>query len=268
MSSTLSGPVAFHAIGEAQLSRILAVIPARLASERLPRKPLQPLNGRPLIEWVWKAVIQLATPTHVVVATDSEEIAAVCYGFGADVVMTRESHKSGTERVAEVAALETNRAYDVVVNVQGDEPFIREEHMAGSVRMVLAGFDIGTVGAPIDSLDAYNDPAVVKIARAESGRALYFSRAPIPHKRGETPAGWQLSGNEYLRHVGIYAYTRAALARWVSLPETRLEHIEKLEQLRPLAAGMSIGVDVVTQASIGIDTSADLAAAEAKMKGA
>ena len=177
MSSTLSGPVAFHAIGEAQLSRILAVIPARLASERLPRKPLQPLNGRPLIEWVWKAVIQLATPTHVVVATDSEEIAAVCYGFGADVVMTRESHKSGTERVAEVAALETNRAYDVVVNVQGDEPFIREEHMAGSVRMVLAGFDIGTVGAPIDSLDAYMiRPSSRLRARSRGARSIFRER--------------------------------------------------------------------------------------------
>jgi 3-deoxy-manno-octulosonate cytidylyltransferase (CMP-KDO synthetase) len=233
----------------------------------LPRKPLAPLNGRPLIEWVWKAVVQLKTPTHVVVATDSEEVAGVCYGFGADVALTLDSHRSGTERVAEVAARETFREYDVVVNVQGDEPFIAEEHVAGSVAMVLAGFDIGTVGAPIRTLEAYGDPAVVKIARSESGRALYFSRSPIPHKRGETPAHYELAGEHFLRHIGVYAYTPAALARWIALPETQLEGIEKLEQLRPLAAGMSIGVALVSEGSIGIDTPADLAAAEAQLKG-
>lgn len=245
---------------------MLAVIPARLASERLPRKPLQLLAGRPLIEWVWRRTIEFKTLSHVVVATDSEEVAGVCYAFGADVAMTSATHRSGTERVAEVAAHESYSDYDVVVNVQGDEPFIREEHVAGAVAMVLAGFDVGTVGAPVRTLDEYRAEAVVKIARAESGRAWYFSRAPIPHKRGETPASWELESDRYLRHIGVYAYTPAALARWVALPETALEQIEKLEQLRPLAAGMSIGVAVVEHASIGIDTPHDLATAEAKLK--
>ncbi|HEX6557977.1 MAG TPA: 3-deoxy-manno-octulosonate cytidylyltransferase [Longimicrobiales bacterium] len=243
------------------------MIPARLGSERLPRKPLQSLGGRPLIEWVWRRVSQFKTAAHVVIATDSEEVAGVCYAFGADVAMTRESHRSGTERVAEVVAHESYRDYDVVVNVQGDEPFILEEHVAGAVSMVLAGFDVGTVGAPVRSLEAYQDSGVVKIARAEDGRAWYFSRAPIPYKRGATPAQSELESAAFLRHIGVYAYTPAALAKWVALPETALEHIEKLEQLRPLAAGMSIGVALVEHGSIGIDTAHDLAAAEAHLKG-
>jgi len=249
------------------LSRILVVIPARLGSERLPRKPLQLLKGRPMIEWVWRRVIEFAVATHVVVATDSEEVAGVCYAFGADVEMTSEAHRSGTERVAEVAAREKYRGYDIVVNVQGDEPFIREEHVAGAVRMVLAGFDVGTVAAPIRSVQAFHDPAAVKVARTESGRALYFSRAPIPHKRDEAPAQWELESEQFLRHIGVYAYTPAVLSRWVSLPDTNLEQVEKLEQLRALAAGMSFGVDVVQEVSIGIDTPYDLERAEAFLKG-
>jgi 3-deoxy-manno-octulosonate cytidylyltransferase (CMP-KDO synthetase) len=249
------------------MTRVLAVIPARLESQRLPRKPLQLLGGRPLIEWVWRRVIACQTPGHVVIATESEEVAGVCYGFGADVALTLASHRSGTERVAEVAARETYQGYDVVLNVQGDEPFILEKHLAGAVSMVLAGFDIGTVGAPVQSLEDYQDPSVVKIARSETGRALYFSRGAIPHQRDGAPSRAELTSEEFLRHVGVYAYAPGALARWVALPETSLERIEKLEQLRPLAAGMSIGVAVVDIASIGIDTPQDLALAEMQLKG-
>jgi len=233
------------------MSKVLTVIPARLESQRLPRKPLQLLAGRPLIEWVWRRVVALKTPAHVVIATDSEEAAGVCYAFGADVEMTLASHISGTERVAEVAARETYSSYDVVLNVQGDEPFVLEEHVAGAVSMVLAGFDIGTVATRIESEADYDEPSIVKVVAAESGRALYFSRT---ERRG-------------LRHVGVYAYTPAALARWVSLPRTRLEEKEKLEQLRPLEVGLSIGVAEVSTPTLGIDTPHDLALAERRLKG-
>lgn len=245
---------------------MLAIIPARLGSERLPRKPLQLLNGRPLIEWVWKRVVEFKALDHIVIATDSEEIAAICYGFGADVEMTLETHRSGTERCAEVSSREPNTSFEIVVNVQGDEPFIAEDHVAQAVTMVQQGFDIGTVAAPIRSLTAWQDPAVVKIARAEDGRALYFSRAPIPFVRDGEPSGEALASRTFLRHVGVYAYTRAALLKWVALRETQLEQTEKLEQLRPLAAGMSIGVGIVNEAVGGIDTPEDLKRAEKYME--
>ena len=237
---------------------MLGVIPARLGSERLPRKPLQLLAGRPLVEWVWKQVVPFAVLDHVVVATDSEEVAGICYGFGADVELTAESHRTGTERVAEVAARAVYEEFDVVVNVQGDEPFVAEEHVFEAVRMVRTGHDIGTVAAPVATLEAWRDVSVVKIARAANGRALFFSRAPIPHPRGGIPSEKDLLSPAYLRHIGVYAYSRDALMQWVALPETDLERIEKLEQLRPLAAGMSIGVAIVAAAEGGIDTPEDL----------
>lgn len=237
---------------------MLAVIPARLGSERLPRKPLQPLHGRPLIEWVWRRVVEFKILDHIVIATDSEEIAGICYGFGADVEMTLDTHRSGTERCAEVAERAANSDYDVVVNVQGDEPFITEEQVARAVEMVQSGFDVGTVAAAIRTVVAWRDPSIVKVARAENGRALYFSRAPIPFPRERESSVADLGSSAFLRHIGVYAYTREALLRWVALPETGLEQIEKLEQLRPLAAGMTIGVGVVEEASGGIDTPADL----------
>ncbi|MGQ0815606.1 MAG: 3-deoxy-manno-octulosonate cytidylyltransferase [Gemmatimonadota bacterium] len=241
---------------------MLGIIPARLGSERLPRKPLQPLHGRPLIEWVWKRVVPFKTLDHLVIATDSEEVAAVCYGFGAAVELTLDSHRSGTERCAEVSARNGNARFDVVVNIQGDEPFITEEQVSAAVAQVRSGFEIGTVAAPIQTIQAYGDPSVVKIARAGNGRALYFSRAPIPHTRDREPAADELAGEQFLRHIGVYAYTRAALLKWVSLPETELERAEKLEQMRPLAAGMSIGVGIVSSAAGGVDTAEDLAHAE------
>lgn len=199
---------------------------------------------------------------RVVIATDSEEVAGICYGFGADVELTLTSHRSGTERCAEVAAREANLEFDVVVNIQGDEPFILEDHVSRAIGQVLLGHDIGTVAAPVRTLAAWRDSAVVKVVRGDDDRALYFSRAPIPYLRGSEPTSYQMTTDAYLRHVGIYAFTRAALLKWVALPETQLERIEKLEQLRPLAAGMSIGVAIVDDAAGGIDTPEDLRAAE------
>jgi 3-deoxy-manno-octulosonate cytidylyltransferase (CMP-KDO synthetase) len=241
------------------------VIPARLGSERLPRKPLHILAGRPLIEWVWRRVSAFTVLDRVVVATDSDEVAATCAGFGAETALTADRHESGTERVAEVAARPAFRAFHIVVNIQGDEPFVTEEQVAGAVAMVQAGSDVGTVAAPVASLNAWRDPAVVKVVRGVAGRALYFSRAPIPHARGREPTAGELASDGYLRHIGVYAYSQTALARWMTLPGTELEQLERLEQLRPLVAGLAIGVAVVGSAEGGIDTPEDAVRAEARL---
>lgn len=244
----------------AENRKILGVIPARLGSERLARKPLQLLGGRPLIEVVWRRVSSFNAVGTLIVATDSDEIADVCQRAGAVVELTSPEHRSGTERVAEVARRHSE--FDVVINIQGDEPFIAEEHIRRSAELVLAGWDIGTPAAPIQTLAAWRDPSAVKVARAPDGRALYFSRAPIPHKRDGEPTDAELNAGLFLRHIGVYAYARAALLRYVELPETELERVEKLEQLRALAAGMRIGVAVATASAVGIDTPEDLAHAQ------
>jgi 3-deoxy-manno-octulosonate cytidylyltransferase (CMP-KDO synthetase) len=196
----------------------------------------------------------------VVVATDSHEVAEVCHGFGARVVLTRDDHPSGTDRVAEVAALPEFSGFDVVVNVQGDEPLVSEDHVEAAAAMVApGGWDIGTCAGPLGTIEALREPSVVKVVRAESGRALYFSRAPIPHRRDGSPGADELSEAPYLRHIGIYAYGPEALARWVALPPSPLERLERLEQLRPLEAGMEIGVALVDEAEGGVDTPEDAA---------
>ncbi len=245
--------------------RVLAIIPARLGSERLPRKPLHPLAGRPLIEWVWRRVAGFPVLDRVVVATDSEEVVAACRAMGAEVALTSPDHTSGTERAAELVARSEYAGYDVVVNVQGDEPFVGEEQVSEAV--ALAGrFDVGTVATPVRTLAAWRDPAVVKVVRGEDGRALYFTRSPVPHVRGRDPTAAELGSTDFLRHIGVYAYTPSALARWVSHPAVALERLERLEQLRALAAGLVIGVGVVAETEGGVDTPADARRAEARLR--
>lgn len=239
------------------MSRVLGVIPARLGSERLPRKPLHPIAGRPLIEWVWRRVSGFEVLDTVLVATDSEEIVEACRNAGAEVTLTSADHGSGTERVAEVAARPAFRDVAVVVNVQGDEPFVTDEQVTGAVDRVRAGWDVGTVASPVMTRGAWEDPSVVKVVRNDAGGALYFSRAPIPHPRGGPPEETDLASDRFLRHIGVYAYTLDALERWVALPPGELEKAERLEQLRPLAAGLRIGVALVGAAEGGIDTPED-----------
>lgn len=250
----------------------LAVIPARLGSSRLPRKPLHPLADRPLIEWVWRRVAHMALFDRIVIATDSEEVAAAAGGFGAEVVLTAADHPSGTDRVAEVARLPAYAGYSVVVNVQGDEPFVRREAVAAALGGVTSGaWGVGTVATPVRSLREWRDPATVKVVRDDRGGALLFSRAPIPFARDADPTPGELAGDSFLRHIGIYAYRRESLLRWVELPEGQLERIERLEQLRPLAAGIGIGVAVLPATpdaddDRGVDTPDDAARAERRIR--
>lgn len=245
--------------------RVLGVIPARIASERLPRKPLHPLAGRPLIEWVWRRVREFPILDTVVIATESEEVAVACRSFGAAVELTSPEHASGTDRVAEVAALPAYRGYDVVINIQGDEPFMGEAEVTASARLVFEGWDVGTAAGPVETLESWRDPAVVKVVRRDDGGALYFSRAPIPYFRDREPAPEELASHRILRHVGVYAFAPAALERWVALPPGMLEGYERLEQLRALAAGLSIGVALVDHAEGGVDTIDDARRAEERL---
>jgi 3-deoxy-manno-octulosonate cytidylyltransferase (CMP-KDO synthetase) len=236
----------------------LAVIPARLGSTRLPRKPLHIIAGRPLVEWVWRRVTAVPLFDCTVIATDSEEIAEHARSIGALVEMTSPLHPSGTDRVAEVARRFQYRKYPLIVNIQGDEPFIDTVHLTAAVGLVRDGdWDVGTVASKIRTREEWRSPAVVKVVRGANGGALYFSRAPIPHLRDGEPNGSEFESGEYLRHVGVYAYRSEALQRWVKMEEAPLERIERLEQLRPLAGGLRIGVAVAERAEGGIDTLED-----------
>lgn len=240
----------------------LAVIPARLAATRLPSKPLRLLGGRPLIIRVWERVGDMRVADRVVVATDSPDIVSVVREAGADCVLTRIDHPSGTDRVAEVAARPEFAHFDAIVNVQGDEPFVPESAVRGATEIVTSGrFPLGTAANPA-GVDVLGRPDVVKVVTGDDGRALYFSRAPIPFLRD--PADASIRTSRIRQHIGVYAYTRDALRAWVSLPPHPLERIERLEQLRPLAAGWAMGVADVADAPLGgIDTEDDLARANA-----
>ena len=240
----------------------LAVIPARLGATRLPRKPLRLLGGQPLVVRVLERVRSLALADRVVVATEAEEVAAVVRAAGGDAMITSDSHPSGTDRVAEVAAHRDFAGFDIIVNVQGDEPFMRGDAMAGAIAMVRDhGFPLGTA-AGRRGPEIIDDPNCVKVVRADDGRALYFSRAAIPFLRDAADA--TARDALLLQHMGIYAARRDALRRWVSLPPHPLELVEKLEQLRALADGLAMGVAVVDAPSWGeVNTEDDLIRANA-----
>lgn len=247
-------------------SQVLGIVPARLASTRLPDKPLYPLLGKPLIEWVWRRVETMSVLDHAVVATDSEEVAQVCRRLGAPVEMTSPEHPSGTDRVAEVADRAEYRGFGVIANIQGDEPLLKESHLRAAIELVAdESWDVGTCATPILTEEARKDSSVVKVARASNGRALYFSRARIPYKREEKPGPDELGREPFLRHIGIYAYAREALENWVALAPSPLEKLEMLEQLRPLEAGLRMGVAVVGAADPGVDTPADAVRMEEKL---
>lgn len=240
-----------------------AVIPARFGSTRLPGKPLIDLGGRPMIQHVHERVLASGA-AEVVIATDDERIRAAALGFGAEVQMTSAAHASGTDRLAEVALRRGWKEQDVVVNVQGDEPLLPPALVRQCAALLVAdaGADIATLATPIESLEEFLDPAVVKLVRRADGRALYFSRAPIPWHRDGAVGGLATQGEfrGALRHLGLYAYRVGALQRLAVTAPSSLEQAEKLEQLRALQLGMGIIVgEALERPGPGVDTEHDLA---------
>lgn len=225
------------------------VLPARYGSERFPGKPLAMIAGRPLIEWVHERALQVRGAGRVIVATDDDRIADVVRGFGGDVSVTGEC-ATGTDRVAEVAR---HLPFDIIVNLQGDEPVFDPAMVEDMIAMLGARpeFDIATAYHRIEDRREFENPNVVKVIIGENGRALYFSRAPLPYGG---------LGGDYqpMRHVGIYAYRKEVLARFASLPATALELSESLEQLRALANGMAIGVVETARMTVGVDVPDDV----------
>jgi 3-deoxy-manno-octulosonate cytidylyltransferase (CMP-KDO synthetase) len=233
---------------------IVAVIPARYGSIRLPAKPLADICGKPMIQWVYEKTKQSKLCNRVVVATDDERVAVVVRGFGGEVVMTSETIQSGTDRMAVVAGMIDG---DVFVNVQGDEPLIDGATIDAAIRPVMEGaFDLASLRVPIQSVEDLLNKNVVKVIVDDFNRALYFSRYPIPYSRVE-PAQ---AKPPYLcsKHVGIYVYRKETLLKVSALPVTDLEKAESLEQLRALKAGIAIGVFETNFDSIGVDTPEDL----------
>lgn len=243
--------------------KVVGVIPARWGSTRLPGKSLQPLLGKPLIQWVVERAMQARRLDAVLVATDDERIrAAVAAGTAASVVMTRSDHPSGTDRIAEAVA---DQDAGLVVNIQGDEPLIDPELIDRLVDLMLEdpGIHMATAAVPIDRRETLENPAVVKVVCDAAGNALYFSRAPIPFHR-DSPR--QPVPGSHFRHLGLYAYRGDFLRRFVAETPCALEELEKLEQLRALYLGARIRVVIGRDAGVAVDTPADVPSAEAALR--
>jgi 3-deoxy-manno-octulosonate cytidylyltransferase (CMP-KDO synthetase) len=237
--------------------RIAGVIPARLASTRMPRKVLRPIAGRPMVEWVWRAASASGLMDPVVVATDAEEVAEACRVRSIPFVMTSPDCPSGSDRVREVAR---QIDADIYVNIQGDEPTLTPEFFPPMLALFnRPEVEVATLAVPCPP-EEIDNPNAVKVITALDGRALYFSRATIPFDRD----GSGFSG--YRKHLGIYAYRKAALERFAALPPSPLELAERLEQLRLLENGIALYVAEAPDDTIGVDTEADLLRAEAVLK--
>ena len=234
------------------------IIPARMASTRLPGKPLLDIAGRPMVIRVWERLRRIRGVQAVIIATPDAEIADAARAFGADAVMTSADHQSGTDRVAEAAR--RVRA-DVIVNVQGDEPLVDPAHVAAALKALrVRGAVMATLKGPLTTLDELNSHNVVKVVTDTRGRALYFSRSPIPStftgRYVLLPTG---ADDPVGRHIGLYAFTKRFLAAFTALARTPLERTESLEQLRALEHGFHIQVGHVARASLNVDSPEDLA---------
>ncbi len=242
--------------------KVIAIIPARYASTRFPGKPLAILGGKTVIRRVWEQVSRVID--DVAVATDDRRIAEAVEAFGGRAVITSPDHRSGTDRCYEAYCL-IGGEYDVVVNVQGDEPFISPSQ----IRALTACFDdestdIATLVkpfAPSDGIEALENPNSPKVVIDNESRAIYFSRSVIPYLRGVERSEW-LARHTFYKHIGMYAFRRDALREVTSLPQSSLERAESLEQLRWLENGYKIGVGITDIETVGIDTPEDLARAE------
>ena len=237
--------------------KVVAVIPARLASTRLPRKILREIAGQPMLVWVYEGVYKCKSLDQVVVATDSEEILAFCRDRKFVATMTSAAHRSGTERVHEIS---TVIPADVYLNVQGDEPLTRPEHIDSLLGVMgEPRVEVGTLKVAAQAIDV-NNPSAVKVVTDASGKALYFSRATIPHDRdGSRP--------RYYKHLGFYAYRKSALDKFVTWAESSLERSERLEQLRFLENGVAIHVAETQFDTVGVDTEEDRLRVEKILRG-
>lgn len=236
--------------------KVMAVIPARLASTRLPRKMLREIAGEPLLALTYQAVRRCPQLDEVVVATDSDEIFRFCQQRGFAVRMTSPAHRSGTERTQEISTI---LSADIYIDVQGDEPLTRPEHIAKLIEVMQPSeVEVGTLKTPAAEVDI-NNPGAVKVVTDAAGRALYFSRAPIPYDRdGAHP--------QYYKHLGFYGHRKGALDKFVRWPESSLERSERLEQLRFLENGVPIYVAETPFDTVGVDTEDDVRRVEAIMR--
>ena len=242
--------------------KILGIIPARYNSTRFPGKPLVEINGKTMIEHVWYGVNNTGLLDHVVVATEDKRIMEAVASFGGEAIMTGKHHKSGTDRCGEAITKlsEDVSKYDVIINIQGDEPKVAAEHL----KLVVSAFDdpkvqIATLKKKISSLAELNSTDAVKVVCAQNGDALYFSRQPLPYMRGIAKEMWlRMRRVTYYKHIGIYAFRREVLQDIVQLPQTPLEKCESLEQLRWMENGYRIKVLETTKESVAIDIPEDL----------
>ena len=236
---------------------VVAIIPARFASSRFPGKPLATIGGQPMIRLVHERTLKIPGLAAVHVATDSQEIATIVRGFGGSALMTSKSHLTGTDRLAEASTILGLRDTDVVLNVQGDQPALNPAHPALLAKAMLEDGDLemATLAIPMADPAEANDPNHVKVVFNHLGLALYFSRAPIPWPRDGGPG-------EYYKHVGLYAYRAGFLREFVAWPQSRLEKLESLEQLRALERGVGIKVLLAEGLSPEVDVPDDLAKAE------
>jgi 3-deoxy-manno-octulosonate cytidylyltransferase (CMP-KDO synthetase) len=240
--------------------QVIAIIPARYSSTRLPGKPLLDLAGKPIIQHVYERTSQAQTIDRVLVATDDERIRAAVNSFGAEAVMTSADHETGTDRIAEAARL---LEADIIVNVQGDEPLIDPATIDAAIEPLIKdpSLPMSTTCEPLARAEDLFNPNVVKVVIDREGNALYFSRAPVPYPRSASLELLQARPDllqVYRKHTGLYVYRRHFLFEFTAWPRTPLEQVESLEQLRALERGCRIRVVTVERGSIGIDTQADL----------
>jgi len=246
------------------MKKAIVIIPARFASTRFPGKPLVKIGGKTMIERVYEQANQCAQVSQIFVATDHEEILKTVIDFGGNGVMTSVQCQSGTDRCAEVI-LHRALNEEIIINIQGDEPFIQPEQIAELIELMQSdSVKIGTLAKSITESESLFNPNVVKIVRSKEGRALYFSRNPIPFIRGVKPDQW-IGKADFFQHVGLYGYKKSTLLALTKLPPGMLEQAESLEQLRWLEAGYELFVAETDYESLGIDTPDDLLKAEARI---
>lgn len=231
-------------------NEIAILIPARYASTRLNAKVLADVKGKPVIQWVWEKAIQSKYATRVIIATDHEEIMAKAKSFGAEVEMTKVDHKCGSDRIMEV--VNRHEEFKYILNLQGDEPSVTPEVIDLALKTIMGGgCDISTLVRELKNEKQIQDPNCVKCVFDNNYNALYFSRSPIPYERNEGVA-------KTYGHIGLYGYTRESLKKLTTLPQSDIEKVESLEQLRALSNGMKIKVAITELNPIGIDTKEDL----------